>query len=132
MIGITPELCTTSPIDGEPTLAQRIDALEKELGELRAEQRDRADAEFVATLARSVEGRVFSAADLVAHARVDSDLRDALGDERPRQIGRRLARLAGHAVGGVCVRLVDRTNAGRVWAITLWHQDHCDGDDTAR
>ena len=108
------------------TIAARIAALERELADVRRLQRE-ADA---AVIARSVRGCVFSAAELLAHARVDPDLHEALhGATTPRQVGRRLAQLAGGALRGVRIVRLPRNGDGCIWTAVLHDGTPHAGDD---
>jgi hypothetical protein len=107
----------------DTTLAARISQLERELAALRRQHADEEDRRLVLAIVRSVGGAVFSARDLVAHARVDPALRDALGDMRPRRLGKRLARLTDRPLEGVTVRRVDGRDAhGCMWFVDI-HDD---------
>jgi hypothetical protein len=92
----------------------RIRALEAEIARLRAEL-DRDDGRFLATVAASVQGHVFTAAELMAHARHDEDLRRVLGETTPKRLGKRLGRLAGRDHGGYTLACVDRDECGCIW-----------------
>jgi hypothetical protein len=97
-------------------LAARIAALEADLREVRDQQRD---AQLVA-IADSVQGHVFSATELLAHAAVDGALRQALdGAATPKQVGQRLKALVGRAIGGRRLVCVGRDGPGCIWAIEI-------------
>ena len=71
-------------------------------------------------IAESVRGCVFSAAELLAQARVDGDLRYVLRDAvTPRQVGRCLVQLAARPGHGVRLVKIDRNEAGCIWGIEL-------------
>ncbi len=77
------------------------------------------DARFLLTIAASVQGHVFSILELRAHARVDPDLRRAIGALTNQQLGKRLRDLAGREnVGGLVVQRVTRDEHGVVWAVS--------------
>ena len=74
-----------------PDLDQQIATLQQQLAALYA----RRDAEQLFTIARCVAGHVFSAVELLEHARVDPALRAALdGAATPKRVGQQLRRLA--------------------------------------
>jgi hypothetical protein len=78
------------------------------------------DAAFLAAIAASVRGHVFSARELVNHATVDRDLRAALaGVTSAKRIGKRLHRLAGQGVGGFRLCRVDRDRDGTIWSVQV-------------
>jgi len=77
-----------------------------------------ADAALLAVIAARVEGRVFSAKELLAHAQLHADLRDALGAiTTTRQIGTRLRRLSGRRCGAFRLQRVGRDDRGSVWSV---------------
>jgi hypothetical protein len=97
-------------------LAARITALEAELHALRQQQRDL----LLPAIAASVQGHVFSAAELLDHAAIDDGLRQALdGADTPQRVGRRLQRLVGRQVGGFCLVRAGRDETGCIWAVDL-------------
>lgn len=108
-------------------LAARIEVLERELVALRQVQRHEDDARFLRTIAVTTRGAVFSVGDLIVRAALDADLRDALGGRRPKQLGKRLAALAGRARPGLSVRRVLHTNRGCLWELHF-NQDAGAGD----
>jgi hypothetical protein len=115
------------------TLAQRIADLEQQLAALRREQRDRADAEFVAALAKYHGRAIFSAEDVIAHAAVDPDLREVIPPEtRAMSLGQRLKRLAGRRIGAFTLWRCDgRDGRGCIWEIEI-HDDAGHDDHTGR
>jgi hypothetical protein len=95
-------------------LLLRIEALEAQ----RIRRRDdRADGLAIAT---AVQGRVFSAGELLAHTTVNRDLAQALrGLTTPRQVGKRLRRLAGRDLGGFVLQRVGSDRDGTLWAVQV-------------
>lgn len=92
-------------------LAARIEQLEREIRDLQ-----------LLAIAASVHGP-FSAAELLARAVVDPDVRDVLGPvTTPKQVGRLLLQLA--AQPGHAVRLVriTRNGDGCIWVVEI-HPD---------
>lgn len=77
------------------------------------DDRDRA---FLATIAAAVGDHAFSAAELLAHARTDLALAEALKDSTPRHVGKRLHALAGRQSGDVELVRVGRDRDGVIWA----------------
>jgi hypothetical protein len=102
-------------------IAARILELELELAQLQQQQRDETDARFLRAIAVSIRGACFSTADLVEHATIDADLREALRGLRPKQLGKRLARLVDRDVQGLIVRRVLLTKTGWVWVLHFNH-----------
>jgi hypothetical protein len=97
----------------QPSIADRIAHLERELRALRAEQR----AEFVATIAIVVgPGVVFTAHELFQHRIVSAELAaafDAADIHNARVLGKRLRALCGHGL--------DRVGAdhdGAIWMVS--------------
>jgi hypothetical protein len=110
------------------SLRERISAVERELETLR--QQERADCVFA--IAASVGGVVFSAGELLERARFDASLREALeGASSPRQVGRRLLKLASGAPGRARLVRVGRNTDGCIWAIEL-HDDGSGALDVRR
>jgi hypothetical protein len=112
----------------EEPLATRIVRLEAErseldakLADLRRQQREE-DAEIaVLLIARAINGRTFSAVELLAHAGLDPELREALhGATTAKHVGRRLHELAS-ATRSARVRLVrhSRNAEGCIWEIAI-------------
>jgi hypothetical protein len=81
---------------------------------------------FVLAIAGTVGGCCFSAADLVAHAKVDDALRQALGGQSVVQIGLRLVALVGRPLGGFVVTRVKRVECGWLWAVVVASDLHAD------
>jgi hypothetical protein len=78
------------------------------------------DVRFVAAIAASVQGRVFSLMELRAHARrVDSVLQRAIGTLTNQQLGKKLRDLAGRDFGGLVVERVTRDASGVIWAVSV-------------
>ena len=78
---------------------------------------DAGDVPFLAAIASSVQGRVFSAAELLAHAQVDDELRRVLAGRTAKEIGRRLRALADRDIGGFTLARVTRDASGIVWSV---------------
>jgi hypothetical protein len=110
------------------TLTARIEQLEIELADLKRQQQDQADQALLRVMAATVGDYTFTAAELAAHARMDGTLRAALGPcVRPRQVGRRLSRLAVkralqneliQCLNKFELRCLGRDEAGCIWQIT--------------
>jgi len=100
-------------------LDERIASLEAELAQLHRRRRARDDAAFLLTVARVVPaGVVFSAVELIAHARLDRALGQAIGTRTPKQLGHYLRVLARSPATGVILhRCDDRNNRGCMWSI---------------
>jgi hypothetical protein len=79
------------------------------------------DADFLAVVATSAAGRVFNVEELVAHARVDSELRRVLRGQQGRQLGNKLRTLANRHINGYVLERVGRDEAGCIW--TVLHAD---------
>jgi hypothetical protein len=98
---------------GQPSLRERIARLERELAELRAEQR----AEFLATIRATVPaGVLFSAGELFAQREIEAGLAEALaaaGVRLARQLAKRL-RSFERELG---LERVGRDEHGIVWTI---------------
>lgn len=95
------------------TLARRLDRLERRTGA--AGVRD--DVQFVATIAATVQGCVFSAAELLTHAQVDAALAQVLEARTAVDVGRRLRALMGRDVGGWTVERIARDADGILWSV---------------
>ena len=80
--------------------------------------------QVLATIAASVGGRVFNAAELRRHALVDENLRRALGDLSSQQVGIKLRAWAGRDVGGLTVVRVGRDADGVMWAVSVTPELH--------
>jgi hypothetical protein len=76
-------------------------------------------ARFLAAVAASARGHVFSAAELVAHGQTDADLCEALNGRTSRQVGKQLRALADHPVEGLVVRRIGRDGDGTIWAVQV-------------
>lgn len=71
-------------------------------------------------IATSVKNCAFSAVELLAHARLDADLRYVLNEATtPKQVGRRLVELARHPAGGLRLVRVDRDECGCIWSVEI-------------
>ena len=92
-------------------LARRIDALETKIDRLLAAvernrgARDAADERLLRTIAATLAGTRFTAAELLRHSRVNQDLADALeaadiDTENAIQLGLLLTRFVGHEFDG--------------------------------
>lgn len=100
-------------------LAARIEQLETELAALRQQLQAARDGHLLLAIAAAVGDYAFTAAELVAHARVDVALRDALGPcVRPRQVGKRLSRLSSLHGSPFGLRCIGDSSAGCIWVIT--------------
>ena len=111
-----------SPV--EALLRELVDLQRQILAALEQRQRPtqltrEEEARFVLVVALAVRGRAFNAAELLAHGRVDADLRQALGGLTSRQIGKRLRTLADRDIGGLIVRRIKRDDAGTVWTVSV-------------
>ena len=72
----------------------------------------------------AAQGRVFSAAELVAHAGVDARLADALRGMSAKRVGKRLRAIAGRVCGGIVLQRVGREAGGTLWAVVQVADDH--------
>lgn len=108
---------------GSRDLADRIAALERELHELRQQQRVEADGRLLRAIVLAVRGRVFDVHDLFACIPLQPDLRDALAGYTKNALGRRLMQLTNRECGGLVVQFVERERAGRVYVIVARHPD---------
>jgi hypothetical protein len=111
-----PVVATRLALDVE-ALLRRIVALEARVAALEPP----ADAQFLATIAASVKGHVFSSAELRKHARVDATLQRVLRGLTNRELGNRLRTLADRHIDGYVLTRVGRDQAGCIWA--LLHED---------
>ena len=111
-----------------PDVERRLDVLEAEVRTLRNDLArvvrlkpdPVSDAAFLMAVAAAIQGRTFSARELVNHATVDSELRAALrGVTSARRIGKRLHRLADRTVGGLRLIRVDRDRDGTIWCVQV-------------
>lgn len=107
--------------------SEAIDLLRELLAEMRGLRADLRsgsathlpdEARFVAAVAASVQGRVFSIAELRAHALIHGDLQRAIGALTNQRLGKKLRDLAGRDVGGFVVTRVTRDESGVVWAVS--------------
>ena len=76
-----------------------------------------ADQRLLSAIAASVGAAVFSAADLVRHARHDHELRRAINGASPRQIGKVLRRLYAHPSGAYRAERIGRDGNGSLWLV---------------
>jgi len=100
-------------------LDAEIQRTERHLTQLHQRRRERDDAAFLLTVARVVPaGVVFSAAELIAHARLDRALGHAIGTRTAKQLGHYLRLLARQPAAGVMLHRCDeRNNRGCIWSI---------------
>ena len=87
----------------------------------------------MAAVVASVGATVFTAAELVAHARVDRDLDAAVRGYTAKRLGKRLRALADHPIAGCVLRRVGRDHAGTIWAVQVvddLHGGPCPGEDS--
>jgi hypothetical protein len=108
-----------------PALVERIAALERDLADLRQQQRDEDDARVLRAMTIATRGHVFSVRDLVALARLDPALREALHGLRPKQLGKFLARVVDRNIQGLRVQRVKLDNGSWVWDLHF-HEGHGD------
>jgi hypothetical protein len=91
------------------TLAARLAQLDEEAHTLK-----------LLAIAAAVQGREFSAAELLAHARVDADLQYLLRDATtPKHVGHRLAQLAARVSPGVRLVRINRNGDGCIWIVEI-------------
>ena len=80
------------------------------------------DRAVVLAVGAVVGDAAFSSAEVIAHARLDARLRQALEradcDGSPRALGRLFARAEGQDVAGVALERVGADRAGLVWRVT--------------
>jgi hypothetical protein len=95
-----------------PDLRARVQLFETELTALRQQLRDEDDGRLLRALAIGACGCVFSVSDILTRAQLDPVLAAAVGSLRPKQLGKRLARLVGHDIHGLTVRRVLLTADG--------------------
>jgi hypothetical protein len=117
------KLAAVSTSDIIERMARAIDALSVRVTSLeqRGGARDAADRSVVPAIALSVGGRRFTSVELLAHARVDSDLDAALvGADvtNPRELGKLLSRLSEQFIDGYRLQRVAVERDGIVWQIT--------------
>ena len=115
----------TSVFDDDDLVA-RIAVLERELRELRQQQRDRDDRRLLAAIVQVRGEGIFETADLFRLAPRVPALRDALTGWTPNHLGRRLMHLTNRPCGPFLVQLVERSSRGRVYAIVPRHHDASD------
>jgi hypothetical protein len=73
---------------------------------------------LLVAIVQAVRGRAFTARELRVHAVVDRDLREALDGLTVKQIGRRLAALAGTVtVDGVTIAKIGQCEDGCIWSL---------------
>jgi hypothetical protein len=100
---------STRPPPPPLTVAARIAQIEDTIQHLK-----------LLAIATSVAGRAFSAAELLAHAELDADLRCVLeGATTPKQVGRRLRALADRTRGGLRLVCLGRENRGCIWSLQI-------------
>ncbi len=99
-------------------IGERLAAVEREVAELRA-LLTTSDRAFLHAVALAVDRQVFTAAELLAHARHDAALADVLRGLSPKRIGKRLRSLVGREVGGLVLRRVERNAEGVVWEVQV-------------
>jgi len=95
----------------------RIAVLECELQLARQALRDADDARLLKALLLGTQGCVFTVGDVFARVALDADLSAAIARLTPKQLGKRLARLADRELDGLTVRHVLETADGWVWHI---------------
>jgi hypothetical protein len=127
---VTPAPAACPPADraaNEP--GDGLDALRVAIGDLQrrvevfeaVERRARprvSDARVILAIAGAVGERVFSAAELLEHARIDAPLRRVLRGLTPRRLGKRLEAIASRPVGGFRVERCGREDSGTLWTLT--------------
>src|SRR5262245_10671684 len=124
-VGVESQVVANKPrgvkvLHGAPTRADEIRELKRRLVTLEQQARDESDRALLAAIVVSVGGAVFYGCDLIAHARIDGDLRETIGDLRPRQLGKRLARLANRDLDGLTLRRCDgRDERGCMWFVQI-------------
>jgi len=96
-------------------LADRVGQLERQRHRVRVDPA--ADGRLLAAVAAGVGAAVFSASDLIAHARHDRELRQALAGASARQIGKVLRRLYAHPSGPYSVERIGRDGNGSLWSV---------------
>lgn len=98
-------------LDGQRKIPDLLHALS-----LRADLR--AAANLIHEIAVTFSDNVFTVFDLARRAEDAPDLRAAMGDLTPRQIGKLLSRIKGRAIDGLSVHRVDlQAKEGCVWQL---------------
>jgi hypothetical protein len=119
-------------------LARRVAVLDREVGRLRRRVRalegDRSDDDgaLLVAIAEVVGDHVFDAGELLTATTIAPHLAAALdGCTTPKQVGRRLARVArGGALRGLRLRTLDqRTARGCIWIVEIHRPSRRDGAD---
>jgi len=107
--------------DHDEPLAALLRAVLAELRGLRADlapPRRRSRVVLLAVIATAVQGRMFNAAEIVAHARINPVLAQALaaaGITTARSLGHYLRQGEGRAAGPVRVRRIGEDRDGLIW-----------------
>jgi hypothetical protein len=107
-------------------LIEEIRSLRGDLAHARPASEKRVDANVLQAINRAVEGRTFTAAELVTHAlKVDTEPARALyralnqdGALSGRRAGKLLARLEGRTLDGLVLAAVGEESAGLVWLVS--------------
>jgi hypothetical protein len=100
----------------------RIVALERTIAQHRGRRRDDRDAALLVAVAGAVGAMDFTAADVIALAPADPTVRQALEAAHvttARRLGKRFARVEGHALAGFCLTRLDTERhviTWRIWA----------------
>jgi hypothetical protein len=101
-------------------LVAEVKGLRADLAARRGPTPDAQDEELLRVIAEHVEHRVFSAAELVAHAALESavQLREVLRGRNARKLGRVLMRLEGRALNGLVLYRNGEDRNGLVWRVS--------------
>ena len=87
--------------------------------------RDQADRDLIPAIARAVGSRAFTSKDLLAHARVDRALAEAIENTDAttvREVGKLLSRLSRDTYDSFMLAKVDAGRDGAIWQVATVRQ----------
>jgi hypothetical protein len=103
----------------EPVFDPALVALEQRIARLEALMLPLDEPAFLARLAASTHGAIFSTRELLEHARIDRELAGVLSPLSAKQLGQRLKALAdGRPRGPFLLERVLRERGGWLWRVT--------------